>query len=143
MASKTKDQVLEVLAGQSPDYLIQPDASAFQARGLAPTEVAEALAELTTEGHALLNEVVAMERVPKMVPLTRIVFDPDAKREVEVPVEDGKGRPALVVVPNEFETNADGDLILVEAPDKNGNPYLLDKGWQITDSGRQRTRRTK
>jgi hypothetical protein len=41
---------LKVLQGQTPDYMIFPNASAFVAEGLVPADVAEALDELYREG---------------------------------------------------------------------------------------------
>lgn len=42
--------VLKVLAGQSADYFIFPNAAAFAAEGLDPAEVADVLDELHAEG---------------------------------------------------------------------------------------------
>lgn len=47
--SADRELVLEVLAGQSPDYWIFPNAAAFAAVGLGPDEVAETLDELHAE----------------------------------------------------------------------------------------------
>lgn len=48
--SDTRLAVLKVLAGQSPDYWIFPNAAAFAAEGLDPVDVAETLDELHGEG---------------------------------------------------------------------------------------------
>jgi hypothetical protein len=52
VSSKTDTRlaVLKVLAGQSPDYYIFPNAAAFAAEGLDATEVAEVLDSLHVEG---------------------------------------------------------------------------------------------
>lgn len=48
--SADRELVLKVLEGQSPDYWIFPNASAFAAEGLDPVDVAEALNELLADG---------------------------------------------------------------------------------------------
>lgn len=53
-----KDDVLRILSGQSPDYLILPWATAFAVEQLDPTEVLASLQELTDEGLAEEREVV-------------------------------------------------------------------------------------
>ena len=49
-ADDVRALVLQVLAGQSPDYFAFPNASAFVAEGLDPVDVADVLAELHAAG---------------------------------------------------------------------------------------------
>lgn len=51
--------VLKVLAGQSPDYFIYPNAAAFTAEGLDPDDVAEVLDELHRD-HVVTRELITV-----------------------------------------------------------------------------------
>jgi hypothetical protein len=58
--SADRELVLHVLEGQSPDYYIFPNASAFVAEELDPADVAATLDELHAEG-LLERELLAVE----------------------------------------------------------------------------------
>ena len=56
-----QEQVLTVLAGQSPGYYIFPNAAAFAAEALDPDEVAAALEVLHEQGLVTRETVFAVE----------------------------------------------------------------------------------
>jgi hypothetical protein len=66
--TELRDQVLAVLAGQSPDYFAFPNASAFYAEGLDPDQVAGVLAELHAEGR-LERELLLDQDEPEAEPI--------------------------------------------------------------------------
>lgn len=61
-ATDTRLAVLKVLGGQSPDYFIFPNASAFVAEGLDAEDVADVLATLHDEGK-VEREAIPIEPV--------------------------------------------------------------------------------
>lgn len=85
--------VLRVLAGQSPDYLIHPDASAFLVEGLDAETVAASLERLAAAGHAVEEESVVMRYATDED--GRPVFGEDGQQVVE-PVLDEQGREVVV-----------------------------------------------
>lgn len=87
------DDVRRILAGQSPDYLIRPDATAFRVEGLDPADVQAALERLAGTGHAEEAEVVLQtyERGED----GQLVNDGDGN-PVLVDLLDGDGNPVVV-----------------------------------------------
>lgn len=61
--SELTEIILKVMAGQSPDYFIYPNAAAFAAQQLDPELVAEELAELEKAGE-IEREQIVVESYP-------------------------------------------------------------------------------
>lgn len=93
MHEQTKQTVLDVLRGQSPDYLIAPFAAAFAAEGLQPDDVQAALDELADEGLARIDQVVATGYIttPEGEPL----LDADGNPVIG-PLKDVDGNDVIV-----------------------------------------------
>jgi len=79
-------KVLEVLEGQSPDYLIHPGATAFVLEGLDEATALESLNRLAGAGHAREEEVVVQ----------RMQENPETGEEVMVDDVDDDGNPVLL-----------------------------------------------
>lgn len=130
MAETERDTVLRVVATQAPDYLIHPDAAAFQAEGLDPDTVRGILDALVKDGHVREDEVVLQTYKTEPVMLEQV----DANGNVvTVQMQDDQGRPVARKV-----LDASGEPILTDALDANGNPVVLDVGWCVTSAGLKR-----
>jgi hypothetical protein len=128
--------VLEVLAGQSADYLIQPDASAFFAVDLDAETVSASLARLDAAGTAREDEVVVMEYASDPVMIPEI----DDKGQ---PVLDGNDAPVMVQATAPDGTpltmtrlDGNGEPVLTPQLDEAGNQVTVTSGWCITDAGK-------
>lgn len=104
--------ILQVLAGQSPEYLIHPDATAFKLEGLEPDDVEAGLAALLERGHAAYFEDVQVRPVMETVEID--------DEEVEQPKLD-----------------KDGNAIFEDVLDEQGGKVLLNHGWQISEAGKK------
>jgi hypothetical protein len=119
--------VLRVLAGQSPGYLIQPDASAFVAAFAELEErfdrdaVEAGLGRLADAGHARELEEVALayQVEPKLDHNDEPILDPDT------------GEPILV----RSHHPVTGAEIIVPATDENGNEIIIAQGFELTEAG--------
>jgi len=112
---KLRKQVLGVIAGQSPDYFIFPNASAFVAEGLDPVKVAEALDDLHADGTLVREVFVHMPDAnangePEQVPGGyRLKTEEEAMSETEgTPVVDPP-EPDAEPGPGTEEQGADED----------------------------------
>lgn len=131
--------VLQVLAGQNPDYLIHADASAFVAVGLdAPTVVAS-LARLEQAGQAREDEIAAMTYAtdPVMLDVAELDANGDAVLDdngepvmTQVAASGRDGQPQTVL-----RLDGNGDPVLVPLLDDAGNEVTVAAGWCITDTG--------
>lgn len=136
-----QQQVLRVLAGQSPDYLIAPHATAFYVEGLEPDVVERTLLELEAAGAVTYLEmqgdvvdtrtgepVYVTEQKVVEVETTHVDVDEDGE-----PVLDSKGKPKVTKGKRE-------QVLDVPVLDDAGEPIPLvidlDNGWTLTDVGR-------
>ena len=83
---ETTATVLRVLEGQSPDYLIQPWATAFMVEGLTEEEVKVCLEKLADAGHARRDEIVLQQKQE----------DPETEEVSYVDQIDDDGNPVLL-----------------------------------------------
>lgn len=136
MAKLTERQqlVLEVLEGQSPEYLIAPGASAFLAEGLEADDVEHELEQLAKGGLA------------EFVTVTHEVIELAVDDDGKVLHDDAASREFAALSPDELEAMPPAKLKALQKriDAETGEPLTVssevvgDAGWRLTDAGRSK-----